>query len=153
MNRRSFLGGAVALTSALSGCLNNAADTVANSMEDDKRRSLEVADSTENVEEDQYVYWNFSPGESGTLEYDFIVRDGPDVDVIVLTSDEFAHFEANNRFQYLESSFGASGINSVSVSPNDYVLMIDNTSVGEVSPPSNLNNDIATVEIEATVNY
>ena len=153
LSRRSFLGGTVALTTALSGCLNNMADTVANNGNRNEQEPLPIADSTEEVEEDYYVFWDFSVEGSGTLEYDFIVREGPDVDVIVLASDEFDHFEANHRFQYLDSSSGASDIGSVTLSSGDYVLMVDNTTTGEVSPPSNLNNDTATVEIEASLQY
>lgn len=161
LGRRAFIGGTIALTTVLAGC-NDSGDGGdggggsnggggGNSGNDEQTMTL--ADARREIEEDDYVFWDFSVPSSGTVQYDYIVREGPDIELWVMPSDEFNHYQAEERFQYNGGGSGASDRGSVSLAGGDYVLVLDNTNMGSVSPPANLANDIASVEIDATVTY
>jgi len=112
-----------------------------------------VLDDTVTVLEDEWTYWEFDVEESLELSYEFLVRDGPPVDLIILTQDEFTSFENEERFRYFDgSSLDSTGSSeSLRLDPADMVIVIDNSELGEAEPPTNFDEDPAEVEITVTL--
>lgn len=104
---------------------------------------------TRNIQEDEWYYYNLSFSQSGTVEYDFVVREGPAIDVIVMDESEYQYFGGEQRWEYYPgvSALDSTGENvSGSVSSGSYRLIFDNSSEGNAAPPANFSNDVATVE-------
>lgn len=135
INRRKLLlAGSSAIAVTLSGCSGSGSRE-------------QVVDNRAEINEDEYKYWSFSLDESATVEYEFTVRNGPDMDVFVLKESEFREFEAGNRFRGHASS-GTGGSNSVNLNAGDYKFVVDNTNAGNVSPPTNFDDDVAEIEVD-----
>lgn len=104
-----------------------------------------------NVQEDEWRYYMLSFPQSGRLYYSYTVREGPEIDVIVMDESEYQYFQDGDRYnRYTNlSTFGDAG-NTVNepISAGDYRLIFDNTEREEAYPPSNFSNDIAEVEFE-----
>jgi len=104
-----------------------------------------------NIPEDEWIYWEYELDGSTEIEYEFTVRDGPEIDVLLVTEEEYEHLEERERYRYItEGSVLDSGGGGTTVMPSEgnYRLIFDNSSLGEASPPTNMNDDIARVEIE-----
>ncbi|WP_135822434.1 hypothetical protein [Halostella litorea] len=113
-----------------------------------------LVDDTVDVSEDEYRYWTFTLNQEATLSYEFTVRNGPNVDVILTDQEEFNSYQDGNRFRYASSGSSLDSIGdriSTDIPADDYVLCIDNTEAGEAQPPSNLDDDVARVEIMAVI--
>lgn len=135
-NRRKLLiAGSSAIAVTLSGCSGG-------------ESREQVIDNRAEINEDEYKYWSFSLDESATVEYEFTVRNGPEMDVFILEDSEFREFENENRFRGHASS-GTGGSNSVTLNAGDYKFVVDNTNAGNVSPPTNFNDDVAEIEVQA----
>lgn len=110
----------------------------------------EVLDDFTNVREDHWTTWSWSFEKTTLFEYNFVVRDGPDIDVFVTTDTEYQEFEDGNRFRTMSglSSVGSTGDRAEeSIPVGDYVLVVDNSNYGPTSPPTNFDEDIAEVEM------
>lgn len=160
--RRMFLTGAGALSVTLAGCsaLNESsdqggapADDGSNDFADPEPTTETLADSTERLHEDEYRYYGFTFDGDGSVEYEFTVRSGPEIDVFVTNEEEFDHYENQERFRTYDMSSSAGGSGSSNLGSGSYYLVIDNTSAGPESPPANISDDVAEVEIEASVTY
>ena len=111
----------------------------------------DTTSDTRKLEEDEWRHMQLEFPSTGYLSYDFIVREGPEIDVIFMEDGEYSHFEDGNRFEYIPdlSSLASAG-NEVSakVPSGTYRLIFDNSNQGEASPPTNFSNDVITVEYE-----
>ena len=109
---------------------------------------------TRKLEEDEWRYYELDFNSSGFLRYDFIVRDGPKIDVIFIEKSEYSHFDNGDRYEYkpaLSALDSAGEEVSEKVPEGTYYIIFDNSNRGEATPPSNLNNDVITVEFELEV--
>lgn len=110
----------------------------------------EFSDRVE-VEEDSWTYWEMEFNEPTEIGYEFIVRDGPDADLIMFEESEFSHYEEMERAEYLGSASSMNTSNAdverVSVPAGSYRLVIDNSNWGEAQPPTNLDDDVVTAEL------
>jgi len=117
----------------------------------DSRRSqrLYTTSDTRNIEEDHWRHYTLEFPQSGYLEYDFIVRDGPAIDAILIDDSEYEYFESEDRWEYYTelSALDTTGDDvQEQVPAGTYRLIFDNSNQGGASPPANLSNDVATVE-------
>lgn len=126
-------------------------DSGSSSSNTQESRREEVVDDRRNVPEDEYYRWRFDVNRAATLEYQFTVREGPEVDVFVATEAEFDAYSSNERFRAVSRSSGIGGNEVVTLDRGTHYLVIDNTGAGWVSPPTNFDDDIADVEIEAII--
>jgi len=108
-----------------------------------------VVKETVQIEEDKYVRWIIEA--DGQVEVKVRVADGPAVDVYFVDAARFDDYIKKEKFYFYpalsQSSarrFEASG----SMRPGKYALIVDNTDYGGTSPPMNMVNDRATVEVE-----
>lgn len=115
---------------------------------------------TVSIKEDHWRYWNIEMPSSYnrlSVTYEFMVRDGPNIDVYVMSADEFRFFENGDRAKYFTRwSSPDTGLASKEISLRDsgeYVLVADNSDWGSASPPTNFNDDIADVEYELTYRW
>lgn len=117
----------------------------------DSTRS-ELIDSisdTRNIEEDHYYYIPFSLSRSGFIEMEYIVREGPDIDVIFLSSEEFEHFEDGENYLLFDSlsqwEDGGGSISGRIGSGTNYVVFHN------ANAPTNFSNDVARVEFDIEI--
>lgn len=115
---------------------------------------LESVDDTRNIEEDEWYVFSLELSRAGELSYEFIVREGPPIDVIVVEESEYQYFEQGERYEYVTEptvfdSAGDEG--SGTLSAGNYRLILDNTAAGEAAPPANMSNDVVEVEFEFTL--
>lgn len=104
---------------------------------------------TRNIEEDHWRYYSLNFSKDGSLTYDFIVREGPAIDVIVMDESEYTHFENGDRWEYYSqlSALDSTGDEiSRTVSRGSYYLILDNSNSGTAAPPSNFSNDVVSVD-------
>lgn len=111
----------------------------------------ELVNDRRNVPEDEYYQWQFDVNQAATFDFQFTVREGPEVDVFVLPEDEYNSFTSNERFRVASRSSGTAGSDTAALNEGTFYLVLDNTNAGWVSPPTNFDDDIADVEIEATI--
>lgn len=115
---------------------------------------IDSFDRNYSVEEDHWKGREFNFTAGGRLEYEAIVREGANVDIITMEQSEYEHYQNQERYEY---SPDASALDTVDADVShefpegDYVVVIDNTSAGEASPPSNMVNDVASVELSLTL--
>jgi len=114
-----------------------------------RSEQLRSISDTRNLEEDTWWYYTLNFTRTGAVEYDFIVRDGPAIDVILLDRSEYKYFEGDGRYQYYTgiSVLDSTGDNiSGQVSAGTYRLIFDNSNRGSATPPTNFSNDVISVE-------
>lgn len=112
------------------------------------RQGRSISD-TRNIEEDHWRYYGLDFTDTGQLTYDFVVRDGPPIDVIVMDESEYQYFENEQRWEYYSefSVLDSTGDDvSRDVSTGSYYIIFDNSNRGGAAPPSNFSNDVVTVE-------
>lgn len=120
----------------------------------DLTRVVESEDDTRNIEEDQWWRYGIDLSGTGKLGYEFIVREGPAIDVILMDEAEYSAFEEGERSRYytdlsmLDASGGERG---GTLNPGSYYLVFDNSNYGQAAPPSNLSNDVARVDFQYVV--
>ena len=116
--------------------------------------SSQTESDTRNLEEDQWRHFSISFSSTGYIEFDFIVRDGPAIDVILMDESEYEHFDQGDRYEYIPdlSALDSSGTTvSSKVPEGEYRLVVDNSERGEASPPTNFSNDVVNVEYDLTL--
>lgn len=111
----------------------------------------QIIDSREEVAEDEYQYFTFDLNRQATLEYEFYVRNGPEVEVFVMDDQEFDEYQGRNRFRTYSQEGGTSGSDTLTLAEDSYRLVVDNTDGGNVQPPTNFDDDVAEVEVKAWV--
>lgn len=115
----------------------------------DRSEQLKSISDTRRVEEDHWRYYSFEFDRDGIIEYEYIVRDGPSIDVIFMDESEYDYFEDDENYRRYEdvSTFDDTGDRiKETVSPGEYKLVFDNTNREEAKPPTNFSNDVATIE-------
>jgi hypothetical protein len=96
------------------------------------REPVLVIDDTYSVE--GYRYWNISFEEYVSVSYDYIVRSGNNIRLLILGDEEFTHYENNERYRsYLSTEASQSKRGEVELESGDYVIVLDkvNPVVGE----------------------
>lgn len=117
----------------------------------DLSRQLSSTSDTRKIEEDEWRYYELEFSSTGQIYYDFIVREGPEIDVILMEKSEYTYFESEQRAEYfpdLSALDSAGETVEGKVNPGSYYLVFDNSPNGEAAPPTNFSNDIVTVEFE-----
>lgn len=138
--RRAVTAGATLLLASVAGCSGGS--------------SKGLVDNTIELGEDDYKYWTFELGSKTTLSYEFLVRNGPKIDMILLTDSEFNQYQAGNRFEHIakgSSMASVEGSVEAKLSKGDYAFVADNTNAGEAAPPANFEGDLAKVELAASL--
>jgi hypothetical protein len=130
---------------------NDGVPDVQDDYPNDRSRSEQIRtiDDTRNIEEDAWRYYSVELPQSGTLSYDFIVREGPAIDVILLNESEYQYFDEGERWQYhtdLSALDSAGDEVQGQLSAGNYRLIFDNSSRGEASPPTDFSNNVVSVE-------
>jgi hypothetical protein len=121
-----------------------------------------VLNTVVKAEEDHYAGHTVRIGAHSKVSVDVTYINGPQVEVYVLTQAGYKEFDAAagalfggefHRFEELSGrvSSKTSLHKSGKLSPGDYVILIDNSDFGDVSPPANFNNDVAEVRVQVTV--
>lgn len=118
----------------------------------DFSRESELIDDERNIPEDEWYYWTYEFDGETELSYQFTVREGPAIDAILTSESEYEHLKEGERFRY--SSEGsvldaAGGEKTVTPPEGTYYLILDNSNLGEAVPPTNLDDDVVSVEIQA----
>lgn len=117
-------------------------------------RILQSTSDTRNIEEDHWRYYEIDLSSTGQVSYDFIVRDGPAIDVIFMDESEFSYFQNGERWQYYRelSALDSTGDDlEALVESGSYYLIFDNSPAGEAAPPTNFSNDVVSVEFNLEV--
>jgi hypothetical protein len=119
-----------------------------------RSRELRNVSTTRNIQEDQWFYYTLNFTDSGYVEYEFIVRDGPAIDVILIDESEYESYNSGDRYlAYNElSSYDSAGdtVEGGPLSAGNYRLIFDNSSRGQASPPTDFENNVAEVELDIT---
>jgi hypothetical protein len=101
------------------------------------------------INEDEYYYLEFELASDEQLTFSINVVDGPNIDVFLMNSTEFANYVAGNEF-YVFVDGSADDVGSFEsriTGEGTYFLVIDNTDAGVAYPPYNGINDPVTFEI------
>ena len=123
---------------ALAGCIGGESKT--------------PVDETVTVDEDRNKSWPLEFDGDNTVSYDFIVRNGPAVDVFIVEESEYSAYTSNERFEYLEGDPDSSnGDGSIDLNAGDYRFVIDNSDLVRASPPTNGVDDPAEVDVTLTI--
>jgi len=146
MNRRKFISAIVALGStAVAGCSGDNNGGV-----DDGGQEETLIDDRVEVSEDGYHYWELPINSATTVSHDIIVREGPNIDFLVFEPSEFEHYKDQENARILSEASERDMGNyqdSADYPEGEYRVVIDNTEFSEAEPPSNLDDDVADVEI------
>lgn len=114
-----------------------------------RSRQIESISDTRNIEEDDWRYYTFNFSSTGTVEYEFVVREGPPIDAIFMEESEYEYFEEGERAQYYQDLTimdSTGGSTKGQVSEGTYYMVFDNSNLGEAAPPANLSNDVVSVD-------
>lgn len=150
LSRRNIIASATTtIAIGLAGCSGD------DDQSDTKSVDIKPFHGEYEVPEDEYETTGmFRSDRQGEISYNFTVNSGPEVDVYLLTPENVSLYESGQRFDYLSHTTGTSS-NTVAVDsatvPADTTtqMLIDNTETGDVSPPTNFDDDIATVQLDA----
>ena len=116
-----------------------------------------IANETLRVHEDEYQRYTWSLTRSATLSYEFTVREGPSLDVILTSESEFENYKSGDRFQINSEGSSMDSVGDrkqVTLDPRSnggWVLIVDNSDAGAAEPPSDLQDNVAVVEIAAVI--
>lgn len=146
--RRRFLQGTVATGMiTIAGCPADSDDGGQNAAGEPEREQM--LDRTVEINEDDFDGWTFSLNRDATLEYEWTVRSGPEIEIFVMEDSEYSHLRSGERF-HAKSSRGTAGSDAVNLSASkEWAFVVDNSDAGNVQPPSNFDDDIARVEVAA----
>lgn len=174
-SRRKILGMSAVSLAGISGCVGN--DDTGSENNDPNEQDTEPPDAdgdgvpdsrdeypndpdlsskstksdSRKLEEDEWRRYSLDFSSTGYLSYDFIVRDGPEIDAIFIEQSEYSYFDDGERYEYktnLTAMNSAGEEVSGKVPGGSYYLIFDNSERGEAMPPTNLSNDVVTVEFD-----
>jgi hypothetical protein len=137
-------------TVGIAGCGSDSDQDDGNSDQNGGTTIIQIDQDTRTLEEDAWYKWGFVLDQESQLELDATVRSGPAIDLIMTSQSEFEEFEQGNRFEYNQSLslLDTVGGNASGTLPQgQWALIADNTEAGEAQPPTNLDDDIAEVEV------
>ncbi|WP_141212564.1 hypothetical protein [Halorubrum sp. Hd13] len=145
--RREILSGGVAIVSAgLAGC-SSSGNGGSGDGGVEPNPWTEVLDDRITLNEDGYQTWSWDIDESTEISWEMTVRSGPDIDFFVMESTEFDEYQANNRFKTYVDGYGVSDSGNGVLPEGNYRFVLDNTTAGNVEPPTNFDDDVADVEL------
>ena len=105
------------------------------------------------VHEDQYWAQVFKISRDDHIEVVVHESVGPPLDIFLLTPIEFGSFKAGGTFKFL-TTFSQGNTREFSrramIGAGEYVLVVDNTDVGDAKPPMNAHDDAATVDVRVS---
>lgn len=125
----------------------------------DSTRSTLLGRGSDSLElnEDYYQSYSFSPSMPAVLSYEVEVRSNTRIDVILTDAANFRYFEDGTDWEYytrgsdLDTTYAS---NEMQLGTSrDYYLIIDHTSEGSASPPTNFSNDRITVDVSYELFY
>lgn len=111
----------------------------------------ELIDDERRISPHEWERWSFDFLGETEISYEFTVRDGPAIDVLMFKADEYEHYADREGARYLtETSVldSAGGSNTGTVNPGIHFFVLDNTVWGDAAPSTNVDDGVATVEIE-----
>jgi hypothetical protein len=152
--RRSVLGTIGAMTvAAVAGCTAEA---------DRQPTPTPVVDATARVEPEQYETFEFeldSPRWT-TVSANLsdrsvdIKNDGPAVDVVVMTAEQYTRFQRQQTFEYVGEVSMPDVVNgevSATLQPGAYVALVDNSAAGSAAPGASRVTAVVDLEITTTI--
>lgn len=118
--------------------------------DDDLSTTLDEISDTRQIPEDEWYAIEFDISQPSTIQYQFTVREGPEIDVYLFSADEYQSYSDGERARFfgdgsVEEDVG--GEAEITVESGEYRLVFDNTDFGS-DPPANLDDDVAEVEFE-----
>lgn len=116
-------------------------------------RTQTLLDERYEISEDEYAAATGEIERDVEVTIEFTVREGPAVDLFVMTRDEFDNYQAGERFKFGQSASIEDEIdatNTAELAAGNYAFVVDNTDRGAAHPPANLSDDVATVEVTIT---
>ena len=154
ISRRSILGTVgVAVGTAIAGCAAEASQ---------QSTSTRVIDETANVKPGRYEAFEFELDEARWTTVSAylsdqsvdVKKDGPSVDVVVMTAEQYSQFQKQRHFEYVGGVSMLDVVNgevSATLEPGNYVALVDNTASGSAKPensgiPGVVNLEITTSE-------
>lgn len=153
MSRRKIIAsGASAITMAIAGCSED------DDQSDAEPTSIKPFNGEYEVSEDAYATTGVFTSDGGEIGYNFTVTSGPEVDVYLLTVEDVDRYENGQDFDYLSHTTGSSPdtavVDSATVESDvGTQMVIDNTNRGDVAPPTDLDDNVATVQLEAAFSF
>lgn len=172
MHRRELLKKCVSLpiVAALAGCSDSTVqgdtadpdsdgDGVPDRLDDyprDSNRSQfvdSISDGDE-LNEDYYMAYDFTLSQPATLDYTVDVEGNLPLDVIVTDGTNFRYFEDDADWKYVAELSDMETVHASAdgiLDSGEWVIIIDNTSSGRASPPSNFNNDRVSYSIDMEI--
>lgn len=120
---------------------NNQDYSVETKLIDDERR----------IPAHEWAHWSFDFLGETEISYEFTVRDEQPIDVLMFKPDEYERYANSNGARYLtETSVPDStgGSNTGAINPGIHYFVLDNTAWGDAVPSKNMDDGVATVDIE-----
>lgn len=111
----------------------------------------ELVDDERTIPPHEWSHWSFEFLGETEIRYEFTVRSGPAIDVLMFKPDEYERYANHNGARYLtETSVldSAGGSNTGTLNPGVHYFVLDNTVWGDAVPSKNMDDGVATVEIE-----
>lgn len=155
IGRRSLLSATGAMVGAIAGCTSSGSSDQGTT-EPQTPEKKKVIDGVYPVEEDHWQYWDFSFDEQRRFEFDFMVQDGPAIDVFVTDSRGYSHYKESESFQSISTLTVTDAIGTSAdgvLNPGDYYLVMDNTNQFGAKPPTDFQDNVARVEMKAWEYY
>jgi hypothetical protein len=118
-----------------------------------------VIDESFSIEEDYYTYYNIPIEGPTEVKISGQVLSGPQIDMYLIRSTELTSWEniingTESNLSYF-TELSQSGGNSIekasTLDKGTYVLILDNTDVGDTMPSLNFQNDISNIDIKVTL--
>lgn len=103
------------------------------------------------VDEDKYWAQRFRLEWDADVSITARVASGPPVDIYLMEPLELGKYSSGKSFKFMPSlsQGGARSFSKTSrLEPGEYVILVDNSDVGDTMPPMNMVNDIAVVELK-----
>ena len=114
----------------------------------------EIISNSVVVNEDEYVYIEFSCSDICDVEISFDQDYGPLMDMYTMTSLNYQDFQTCDEFYYIVdlSDPGTRGAErSGALESGDYVLVFDNSDCGDTAPPMNGADDSSGISYTVTI--
>lgn len=156
VSRRTVLGVAgAALAAPLAGC------TAEGSRQPAPSEPTPLVDTTLRVEPGRYdtVEFRLDDEQWTTVHANLsdrsvdVKQDGPAVDVVVMSADQYARFRESRTFDYVGGVSMPDVVNgqvSGPLGPGEYVLLVDNSDVGPAAPGQSGVTAVTELEVTAT---
>lgn len=150
ISRRSVLCTVgVAVGTAIAGCAAEA---------NRQSTSTRVIDETARVKPGQYEAFEFELDEARwtTVSANLsdrsvdVKKDGPSVDVVVMTAEQYSQFQKQRHFEYVGGVSMPGVVNgqvSATLKPGNYVALVDNTAAGSAKPSNSGVTGVVNLEI------